>query len=127
MVISSHALATQDAVRVLSNGGTVADAAIAGAATLCVVLPQKCTLGGDGFALVHHDGKTIGLNGTGKAPLLATPERVGSPIPRRGALSCTIPTIVRAWGDLHSRFGKVPWAQLFAGANAHARSGFPVS
>lgn len=52
MVTSPHYLATQAGLDILRRGGTAVDAAIAAAATLTVVYPQMCTLGGDNFWLI---------------------------------------------------------------------------
>jgi len=50
MVTAPHALATQAGVDVLRAGGNAVDAAIAVAATLSVVYPHMCGLGGDKVA-----------------------------------------------------------------------------
>ena len=116
MVMASHPLATEAAASILTAGGSVADAAIAGAAKLCVVLPHKCSLGGDGFAVIHHAGTSVALNGSGRAPELATPDRFAAAIPERGGMASTVPAIVAGWARLHERFGRVPWKDLFAPA-----------
>ena len=52
----------------LLKGGSAVDAAIAAAATIALVEPVSCGLGGDAFAIVW-DGKTLqGLNSSGYAP-----------------------------------------------------------
>jgi len=56
MVTAPHALATQAGVDVLRAGGNAVDAAIAVAATLSVVYPHMCGLGGDNFWLIHAAG-----------------------------------------------------------------------
>ena len=126
VAVASNPLASAAAIEVLAAGGSVVDAAIAGAATLCVVLPQKCSLGGDGFALVHEGGATAALNASGAAPALATLDRFADGIPDRGPLSSTVPAIVAGWGDLHARYGRLRWSKLFERAIAHAQN-VPVS
>ncbi|MBI5938798.1 MAG: gamma-glutamyltransferase family protein, partial [Caulobacterales bacterium] len=44
-----------------------------------------------------------------------------------GAISVSVPGAVQAWWDLHGRFGKLPWQDLFAPAIAYAEEGAPVS
>ena len=54
VVTSPNYLATQAGLDVLRRGGNAVDAAIATAATLTVVYPQMCTLGGDNFWLIYN-------------------------------------------------------------------------
>ena len=69
MVTSPHYLASQAGLDILRRGGTAIDAAVATAATLAVVYPQMCTLGGDNFWLIYdaRTGKMKGLNASGRA------------------------------------------------------------
>ena len=110
----------------LADGGNVVDAAIAGAATLTVTLPHACSPGGDVFALVHRDGVSYGLNGSGTAPAKLpaglAPEQLAG-----GALSIGIPGVVGGWEAMHTMFGSMPWRDLFAGAVALTRRGFAPS
>lgn len=74
MVTSPNYLATQAGVDVLRRGGTAVDAAIATAATLAVVYPQMCTLGGDNFWLIYNakTGELKALNASGRSGEKAT-------------------------------------------------------
>ena len=74
MVTSPNYLATQAGVDVLRRGGTAVDAAIAAAATLAVVYPQMCTLGGDNFRLIYNakTGELKALNASGRSGAKAT-------------------------------------------------------
>src|SRR4026208_820503 len=120
MVVSGHRDATEAAWRIVASGGSVADAAIAGAAVLTVTQPQACTLGGDAFVLVH-DGmarRTEGLNASGSSPGGRSKRFFANGIPERGAATATVPGVVGGWGALHKRFGKLPWKTLFEPAIA---------
>lgn len=129
MVVSGHRDATQAAWQVLSSGGSVVDAAIAGAAVLAVTQPQACTLGGDAFALVHdaESARTEGLNASGPSPRLATRSHFVNGIPERGAMTANVPGVVGGWGALHQRHGKLPWEQLLQPAIDLARNGCAAS
>ena len=71
MVATSHTLAAQAGVEVLKRGGNAIDAAIAANATLGVVEPMSCGIGGDLFAIVWDakSKKLHGLNASGRSPL----------------------------------------------------------
>jgi gamma-glutamyltranspeptidase/glutathione hydrolase len=128
MIVSGHPLATTAGFEALQEGGTVVDAAIAAAAVLAVVLPQACTVGGDAFMLIHRAAEgTFGLNGSGRCPAGVTADKFPDGVPQRGPNSAVVPSLVRAWHDAHSRFGRIEWPRLFARAIQHAREGFPLS
>src|SRR4029077_13048308 len=76
MVATSHPLAALTAIEVMRAGGTAADAAGAGCALLGVIEPQSTGIGGDCFALIQPkgEGKIVAYNGSGRAPMAATPE-----------------------------------------------------
>ena len=133
MAATSQPLATQTALDVLRRGGHAVDAAIAANAVLGLVEPVSCGLGGDLFAMIWDaQEKTLhGLNGSGRTPLGATAADIAarSPggVPMTGALSVSVPGAVDAWAELHSRFGRLPWADLFEPTIRYARDGFPVT
>ena len=124
-----HYAATAAAAEVLKQGGNAVDASIAANAMLSVVYPHMCGLGGDCFLLYYEadTGAVHCLNGTGPAPMLATPEAFAArglhAVPVRGALSVTVPGTVAAWEAAHSRFGSLPLSTLLAPAVAAADDG----
>jgi len=127
---TNHPLATQAGLDVLRAGGNAVDASVAIALTLSVVEPMMSGLGGDGFYQVHTaaTGETRCWNGTGAAPLTATPDRFHkSGIHVRGPLSVSTPGFLAGIGAMHAALGTRPWAGLCAPAIAHARDGFPAS
>ena len=125
-VAANHPLATQAGLLALQAGGNAVDAAVAVAATLSVVEPMMSGLGGDGFYHVYarRSGEAAVFNGTGPAPRAATPERYAAGLPASGPLSFSVPGSVAAWGAMHARYGRRPWATLFDAAVAYARDGF---
>jgi gamma-glutamyltranspeptidase/glutathione hydrolase len=133
MAATSQPLATQAAIDILKAGGNAIDAAIAANAVLAVTEPMSCGPGGDLFAIVW-DAKTkklYGLNASGRSPHGLSLEEFQSRklhyIPLRGPLCISLPGCVDGWAELHSRFGKLPLAQILAPAIEHARDGFPVT
>ena len=70
MAATSQPLATQVALDILKKGGNAIDAAIAANATLGLMEPTGCGVGGDIFAIVWdaEDKKLHGLNGSGRSP-----------------------------------------------------------
>jgi gamma-glutamyltranspeptidase len=115
MVVSGHAAATFAGIRVLERGGNLVDAMVAASAALAVVVGQATSIGGDCFLLYHEaaSGRSFGLNASGVAPALATPERFPGGMKTRGPLAPVVPGLVRAWDVMHRRFGRLPWKDLF--------------
>lgn len=133
MAATSDLRATDAAIQILKAGGSAVDAAIAANAVLGVVEPMSCGIGGDLFSICWspEDEELVGLNASGRAPQLATreafQERGLDLIPTFGPLSWTVPGCVAGWQDLHQKYGKLPWQQLFEPAIQLAQEGFPVA
>jgi len=131
---TAHPLASLAAIDILRKGGSAIDAAIAANACLGFLEPIACGIGGDCFVMLWDPKtkKVVGLNGSGRSPRALTLEtqRARSKnghIASFGAISVSVPGTVQAWWDLHGRFGKLPWKDLFAPAIAYAEEGAPVS
>ena len=123
---TSQTLASQVAAQILARNGSAVDAAIAANAVLGVVEPMMCGIGGDLFA-IHYDAKSeklTGLNASGWAPAKMTTAPPGG---FTGIHSVTVPGAVDGWWKMHQKFGRLPWADLFAPAIHYARHGFPVT
>lgn len=132
MVCTSQPLAAQAGLTILQQGGNAIDAAIATAICQTIVEPTNNGLGSDCFALVWTGGKLHGLNGSGYAPQRLTPEAVTASgatekMPLRGWEAVTVPGAPSAWAELHKRFGRLPFANLFEPAIYYAEQGYPVS
>lgn len=131
---TAHPLATLTAIEILKKGGSAIDAAIAANACLGLLEPIACGIGGDCFVMLWDPKtkKVVGLNGSGRSPKGLSLETVRSRaknglIPSFGAISVSVPGAVQAWWDLHQRYGKLPWKDLFAPAIAQAEEGAPVT
>ena len=133
MVAAAQPLAVQAGIDILKKGGTAVDAAIAVNACLGLMEPTANGLGGDIFAMVW-DPKTqklYGLNGSGRAPMQLTIDKVtplpDGTIPLYSPFSWTVPGCADGWFELHKKFGKLPMSVVLAPAIEYARNGFPVS
>jgi gamma-glutamyltranspeptidase len=132
-VSADHPLAAAAGLDVLRRGGNAVDAAVAMAGVLAVARPHMNGVGGDVFALFYdgETGEVLGLNGSGRAGALATPEffeeNFGGEIPSTGPGSVSVPGAVAAWADALDRFGTMELGELLGPAIHYAREGFPVS
>jgi gamma-glutamyltranspeptidase/glutathione hydrolase len=116
----------------LAEGGHAVDAAVAANAVMGVVCPMMCGPGGDLFAIVCEEaGMLHGVNASGWAPALLTPEllehRNAGGMPQTGIHSVTVPGAVAGWTLLLERFGRVPLARVLEAAIRLADEGFPVA
>lgn len=132
MISSADALATKAGVRILEQNGNAVDAAIATSATMAVVAPHLCGMGGDLFALVHTEGQVHSLNAAGRAGSGVNAEQLRqqgfTSVPMNANFnSVTVPGCVAGWLALHERFGSLPLDLLFADAVRLAENGFRSS
>src|ERR1044071_4672651 len=133
IVATSQILASQAGAQILARGGSAIDAAIAANATLGVVEPESCGMGGDLFA-IYWDAKTrklTAINSSGWAPKGLTIDYLKSKgnttMPQMGIDAVTVPGCVNGWAKLHKRFGKLPWKDVFQPAIYYADHGYPVT
>jgi gamma-glutamyltranspeptidase / glutathione hydrolase len=133
MVATSQPLAAQVGLEILRKGGTAVDAAIAVNATLGLVEPMSCGVGGDLYAIVWDakEKKLYGLNASGRSPYKATRAFFAAKklkdIPLLGPYSWSVPGCVSGWEALHGKFGKLPLTDILAPSIDYAEQGFPVS
>jgi gamma-glutamyltranspeptidase/glutathione hydrolase len=133
MVATSQSLAVQAGLDILKSGGNAVDAAVATAATLCVVEPTSTGIGGDAFALIWSAGeeRLYGLNASGPAPAGLNSDWVRSQgynsMPDRGGITVNVPGSLRGWQLALERFGSLGLDTILERPIAYARNGFPVS
>jgi gamma-glutamyltranspeptidase/glutathione hydrolase len=133
MAVSSQPLATAAAIEILGVGGTAADAAVAAAATLCVVEPRATGIGGDVFALFWPAGAggPLALDAAGPAAAEATVDAVRAAghtrMPATGPWTVTVPGAVDGWAQLLDRAGALGFDQVLRPAIRHAEQGFAVT
>lgn len=133
MVCSNSPLAAAAGLRVLQEGGSAFDAALAVAVVETVTLVPLCGLGGDSFILTHQgdSGKVTGINSSGVAASGATSDYYWSQgfktMPLEGPHAVAVPGEVAAWEEFHRRFCTMPFPQLLEPAIGYAQEGFPLS
>ena len=137
MVAAANPLAVEAGYRILKQGGSAVDAAVAVQLVLNLVEPQSSGIGGGAFML-FHDGKRgslVAYDGRETAPGAARPDRFldadGKPMGFVAAViggrSVGVPGVVALLGEAHRRHGRLPWATLCAPAIKLAEEGFAIS
>ena len=128
-VATSQPLAAQAGLRMLMKGGSAVDAVLATAISLTVLEPTSNGIGSDAFAILWDGKKLQGLNASGRSPAAWTPDRFKglNAMPQRGWDSVTVPGAISAWVELSSKYGKLPFADLFEPAIDYASRGYMVS
>jgi gamma-glutamyltranspeptidase/glutathione hydrolase len=136
LVAAANPYAAKAALDMLRQGGSAVDAAVAAQMVLTLVEPESSGLGGGAFMLLWNKAtkKVTSFDGRETAPASATPgmflDAAGKPrvhfnaIP--GGLSVGVPGVVAMLELAHRKYGKLPWATLFAPAIALAEKGVPV-
>jgi len=132
MVTSPHPPASESGARILREGGNALDAAIAIGATIAVVYPHFCGLGGDAVWIVaDEEGRKDCFLGIGQSA--RTLPGFDGPIPLRGPLSAlTSACAVDAWRHAHDYSvrnwgGGLSFSSLLDDAIGYAADGFPVT
>jgi gamma-glutamyltranspeptidase/glutathione hydrolase len=137
MVAAANPLAVEAGLRVLREGGSAVDAAVAIQAVLSLVEPQSSGLGGGAFLMLYDakTGKVTAYDGRETAPSGATPDMFmgpdGKPLPFVKVLlsgrSSGVPGAVAMLAQAQKDHGKVAWNTLFKDAETLAADGFVVS
>ena len=142
---AQHPLVSSTGLRVLAEGGNAVDAAVAAALAATVVMPGRCGIGGDLFAIVSRAGATgaagngdlLAFHGSGIAPRGASLEFMREHgedsesgrrvMPQDGPLSPSVPGFIDGCFQLLERFGTRPFAELAVPAILYAEEGVAVS
>ena len=134
-VAAAHPLAARAALLMLREGGSAVDAAVAAQAALSVVEPNASGIGGGAMLLVHDGDRMLCLDGLACAPARVTARLAtdfdGRTVPLERAMyggrTVGVPGALMALEHAHRRFGRLPWAALFAPAIEMAAEGYPLS
>lgn len=127
MVATAFPNATRAGVEILRRGGNAVDAACASAFAIGVCEPQASGIGGESKVILHVDGTTIVLDGSGRAPGLADIGSVSEESLSVGYTGTTVPTTVAVLGYLHRRFGLLKWSEILEPAINIAREGYEIT
>jgi gamma-glutamyltranspeptidase / glutathione hydrolase len=135
-VVAEHPLAVQAGLDVLARGGNAADAAVATALVLAVVLPQAGNLGGGGFAVwAPVDGAALAIDFREVAPESTDPlayfneaKAVVAGRSLRGPLAVGVPGSPAGIWDLYERCGsgRFNFRTLADEAIRLAEDGWPI-
>ena len=135
-VAAANPLAVEAGLKVLREGGSAVDAAVAVQAVLGLVEPQSSGLGGGAFMMLFdaRTGEVTSYDGRETAPSSATPELFyenGRPLGFAEAAasgrSTGAPGAVAMLAIVQAEHGRLPWSVLFGDAERLARDGFVVS
>jgi gamma-glutamyltranspeptidase/glutathione hydrolase len=142
MVVAANPHAAQAGIRILREGGSAVDAAIAVQLVLGLVEPQSSGIGGGAFMLYYAardadgaDPQLTAYEGRETAPAAATPDMFldedGDPLSFAqagfGGLAVGVPGVLRMFEMAHRDHGRLPWRDLFAPAIELAEKGFEIS
>ena len=136
-VAAGHPATAEVGLRVLAAGGSAADAAVAAVLACCVSESVLTGIGGGGFATYFDAGSgTVtcldffcavpGLDGdVAPGPMVPIQVSFGD-LPMQYAIgesSVGVPGIPAGVGEVHRRWGKLPWQRVVTPAISLARSG----
>ena len=136
IISAANPYAAEAGRQMMREGGSAVDAAIAAQLVLTLVEPESSGIGGGDFMMVYDPraGTVTSFDGRETAPASATPgmflDASGKPrghfdaIP--GGLSTGVPGVIAMFDMAHKKYGRLPWAKLFAPAIKLAQNGFPV-
>ena len=128
LVTAGHPLASMAGVRVLMQGGTAADAAVAILATLNQVEPMMSGIGGNGFMTVYDKAsdQVYSLNATGAAPESLDASKLSADDLSRGFKAGVIPGLFGGWIALLDRFGTMSLGEVLELSVDYAERGHPL-
>ncbi|MBL0687644.1 MAG: gamma-glutamyltransferase [Sulfurospirillum sp.] len=136
MVVTSHTLATNEALKVLENGGNAIDAAVTAAFALAVTQPRSGNIGGGGFMLISNEksGKVDAIDYREKAPSKAYKDmfidkdgNVNQELSRFSHKSAGVPGSVAGLALALEKYGTISLSKALAPAIKLANDGFIVT
>jgi gamma-glutamyltranspeptidase / glutathione hydrolase len=135
MVTSQGPGTTRAALEILKSSGNIIDAFVAASFAISVERPHSTGLGGGGFLMYYSkaDQQVYALDFREVAPLKSFAkmylDKKGDTQPllsQEGSLAVATPGLVRGLYEIHSKWGRLSWAETIAPAITLARDGFPL-
>ncbi|WP_426417399.1 gamma-glutamyltransferase [Aestuariirhabdus sp. LZHN29] len=135
MVVTSHPLASEAALKVLKEDGNAMDAAVTAGFVLAVVQPRSGNIGGGGFMMLSSDreNRVVAIDYREKAPAAATADMfldqsgaVDTRLSRFSLQSAGVPGTVAGLLLALERYGTIDRERALAPAIALAKNGFIV-
>jgi gamma-glutamyltranspeptidase/glutathione hydrolase len=150
MVAAPQVEAAFEGSEVLRRGGNAADALVTAALVQGIVDPHRCGIGGFGCATIWFrkdrsgsgPGRALSVDFHGRVGSRATPDQwapifiqpaedgfgylVEGRVNDVGYGALTVPGMLAGLGEIHERFGTVPWSDLVEHAAPYAERGFRV-
>ncbi|WLQ13361.1 gamma-glutamyltransferase [Hahella aquimaris] len=136
MVATSHTLATEEALKVLKNGGNAIDAAVTAAFALAVTQPRSGNIGGGGFMLISSESRNevIAIDYREKAPAAASRDmylnkdgEADSNLSRFSHKAAGVPGTVAGLALALEKYGTISLQEALAPAIRLADEGFIVT
>lgn len=131
VVAAAHGLAATAGLRVLFDGGSAVDAAVAVGAALGVVEPFMSGIGGGGGFMLIYEAATRSVHALdylGTAPAAADATAFANLDELdTDVRSATVPSVLSGWLAAQARFGRLDRARVFQPAIELAEHGWPVS
>lgn len=135
MVVTSHSVATDEALKVLKKGGNAIDAAVTAAFALAVTQPRSGNIGGGGFMIVSNDktGDVNAIDYREKAPAKAYKDmfldkdgNVNKDLARFSHKSAGVPGSVAGLALALEKYGTISLQEALEPAIRLAEKGFVV-
>ncbi|GGW95683.1 gamma-glutamyltransferase [Alteromonas halophila] len=136
MVVAANPYASWTGKRVIEQGGSAIDAAVAIQAMLSLVEPQSSGIGGGAFILywdnenkvLHtYDGREMAPEAVNAHWFMQGNQPMDWLDAVVGGKSVGVPGAIKALEVAHQDFGSLPWRDLFNDTIKLAKKGFPVS
>jgi gamma-glutamyltranspeptidase/glutathione hydrolase len=130
MISAPSAYAVDAGKTAYANGGNLIDVAVAVGLTLAVTNPSNASLGGGGFALMSMGDGVEVLDFREQAPAATSPDfyvHRDKGASWNGGAAVGVPGVAAGLWAMHQKYGKLPWAELFATAMRLATDGIEIS